>query len=159
RGPDRLIYAAVAAQTPTEIRQFGAGKPTRRTLEAAGAMYYQMRQGHISGDALAVHSTPREPCRFTGIEAMVKRQGQLDQAIARYAFPGAHRGGRLVAGEYKLLTGGGFYDRIGDYAGLMRTIVAADARRYVARDFSISYDYGVVINAFARCVAAAAVGQ
>jgi hypothetical protein len=52
-----------------------------------------------------------------------------------------------------MLTAGGFYDRLGDYASFVREAVAARDRQTVAYDFSISYDYGVVLNAFAKCYA------
>ena len=79
-------------------------------------------------------------------------QGRLDRVIARYRFAGAHRGGRLVASEIKMITAGGLYDQVGDYAALLRE-AAAPAMRRSACDFSISYDYGATINALAKCFA------
>ena len=84
--------------------------------------------------------------------------GRLHQVAARYAFPGTQRGSRLLAAGYKLLTAGGFYDRVGDYFRLMRDAIKAQASQQAAYDFSISYDYGVVINAFAKCFASCALG-
>ena len=99
---------------------FSAGTPSARVLNAAGASYYAIRQGHISGDSLAIHSVPRGAQRLAGIEAVVETQGKLDRIIARYEFPGAHRGARLIAAEHKLITAGGFYDRIADYAAFVK---------------------------------------
>ena len=49
-----------------------------------------------------------------------------------------------------MITAGGFYDHVGDYAALLRE-AAAPAMRRSACDFSISYDYGATINALAKC--------
>ncbi len=135
---------------------FAAGRPSARVLDASGGSYYAIRQGHISGDALAVHSVPQGLQRLSGIETVVETQGKLDRVIARYEFPGAHRGARLVAAEHKLITAGGFYDRIADYAAVIKEASAAKGGQQAAYDFSISYDYGVTINAFAKCFAVAA---
>ena len=75
--------------------------------------------------------------------------------IARYRFAGGHRGGRLAASEIKMITAGGFYDRVGDYAALLGE-AAAPAMRRSACDFSLSYDYGATINALAKCFALSA---
>jgi len=138
---------------------FSAGKPGMRSLNAAGASYYAIRQGHISGDSLAVHSIPRGPQPLAGFEAAVEIQGRLDRIVARYEFPGPHRGGRLVAAEHKLITAGGFYDRVADYAAFIKRESAASAEPRAAYDFSISYDYGVTLNAFAKCFAVASAGD
>jgi hypothetical protein len=156
-GHDQLgqfLYTTVAADTPASAAPlFSAGQPGRRLLDSAGASYYQIRQGHISGDALAIHTLPREPRRLAGIATVVKRRGVLDHVAARYAFPGTHNGARLVAAEYKLVTGGGFYERTRDYAEIMRDAIAHQAAESAACDFSTSYDYGSKINAFAKSFA------
>jgi hypothetical protein len=95
----------------------------------------------------------RDPARFSGIETVVQRWGRLRLAIARYSFPGSQSGARLVVGERKLLTGGGFYDRITDYAALMQGEALTVATQQAVRDLSTSYDYGSKINAFAKCFA------
>ncbi len=137
-------------------RLFSAGKPATHRIDTAGASYYAIRQGHISGDSLAVHSMPKDAGRLAGIEACVEIQGRLDRVLARYEFPGTHRGTRLQAAETKLITAGGFYDRIADYARFMRESSTITGKADVAYDFSISYDYGVTLNAFAKCFAGAA---
>ena len=54
--------------------------------------------------------------------------------------------GRLVAAEQKLLTAGGLYERVADYAAFVR-----EASRMPGCWIAIAaYDYGVVINAFAK---------
>jgi hypothetical protein len=138
---------------------YAAGVPSARSYAAAGATYYAIRQEHISADALAVHSLCSAPQHLAAIETVVATQGQLDRVIARYEFPGRHRGGRLVAAEHKLITAGGFYDRIADYAALMREASGAKSVQRAACDFSISYDYGATLNALAKCFAVAAAGQ
>jgi hypothetical protein len=138
---------------------YAAGVPSSRTHAAAGAAYYAIRQEHISADALAVHSLSLAPQHLAGFDTVVATQGQLDRVVARYEFPGRHRGSRLVAAERKLITAGGFYERINDYAALMRQASGAVALQRAACDFSISYDYGATLNALAKCFAVAAAGQ
>src|SRR5205814_10651529 len=132
---DTLFYAAISAVNGTaETALFAAGEPGSRTVDAMGASYYAIRQAFISGDALAIHSMPRGPGRFSGVAAIVKNTGKLHYAGARYAFPGSHSGARLVAGEHKLITTGGFYDRVADYAAFMRDAIAAQATESSACD-------------------------
>jgi hypothetical protein len=138
---------------------YAAGLPSSRRHRAAGAAYYAIRQEHISADALAVHTLSLTPQHLAALETVVARQGQLDRVIARYEFPGRHRGGRLVAAEHKLITAGGFYDRVADYAALMRQASGTMGAQRAACDFSISYDYGATLNAFAKGFAVAAAGQ
>jgi hypothetical protein len=87
----------------------------------AGASYYSIRQGFISGDALAIQTVPLGPAHLATIETEVRPAGKLYRAIAAYAFPGPQRGGRLVAGEWKLIIAGGFYNRVADYAASFAT--------------------------------------
>ena len=135
---------------------FTVAVPTRRHLDVAGAAYYQIRQGRISGDAPAVHSQPREPRRLAAIEVTVRQPWVPHRIVARYEFPGRHSKARLVAAETKMLTSGGLYQRIGDYAGLLREAAAPAPGAVV--DYSIAYDYGSVINAFAKVFAVYAAG-
>lgn len=136
-----------------------ATSTSRKILrESLGASYYSIRPDQISGDSVALHSIPRDPAQLSGLEAVRGSGGRLHRVAARYAFPGTQRGSRLLAAEYKLLTAGGFYDRVGDYFRLMRDAIKAQASQQAAYDFSISYDYGVVINAFAKCFASCALG-
>jgi hypothetical protein len=150
----RMRYRTIATNIAPAARPlYSAGIPGRRLLNAAGASYYLIRQPHISGDCFAIHSMPRDPARFTGIETVVQRWGRLRLAIARYSFPGSQCGASLAVGERKLLTGGGFYDRIADYAALIRSEALIVSEQQAVRDLSTSYDYGSKINAFAKCFA------
>src|SRR6516225_2664560 len=88
-----------------------------------------------------------------------KPAGRLHRVAATYAFPGSQRGGRLVAAEWKLITAGGFYNRVPDYVGFVKDAVASRSTGQAAYDYSISYDYGVTINAFAKCFAVCASGD
>jgi hypothetical protein len=156
----RMRYRTIAtniALAPKPL--FRAGIPGRRQLNAAGASYYLIRQTNISGDCFAIHSMSHDPARFTGIETVVQRWGRLRSAVARYSFPGSQCGARLVVGERKLLTGGGFYDRIADYAALMRSEASTVLTGQSVRDLSTSYDYGSKINAFAKCFAVCKAGE
>jgi hypothetical protein len=150
-----LFKHVISDASPSGRPLFTARKRGARMLGTPGAGYYAFRSALISGDALALHSIPRPGQSPSGIETAVEIPGRLGWAIARYAFPGPQHGTRLVAGEYKLLTAGGFYNRIADYAGFLRNAVAAKSASPITYDFSISYDYGVTINAFAKCFAAA----
>jgi hypothetical protein len=156
----RMRYRTIATDiAPAAKPLYSAGIPGRRLLNAAGASYYLIRQPHISGDCFAIHSMPRDPARFTGIETVVQRWGRLRLAIARYSFPGSQCGASLAVGERKLLTGGGFYDRIADYAALIRSEALTVSTQQAVRDLSTSYDYGSKINAFAKCFAVCKAGE
>jgi hypothetical protein len=150
----RMRYRTIAADTaPAAKPLFRAGLPGRRQHNLAGTSYYLIRQNHSSGDSFAIHSMPRDPARLSGIETLVQRWGRLRLAVTRYSFPGSQYGARLVVGERKLLTGGGFYDRIADYAALIRGAASTASTQQAVWDFSTSYDYGSKINAFAKCFA------
>jgi hypothetical protein len=151
---DHCLFNSIVTDTsPGATPLYAAGVPSARSFDAAGASYYAILQGHISADSLAIHSLPRAPQRLSGIDTVVATQGRLGSVVARYEFPGVHRGARLVAAEHKLITAGGCYDRIADYAALLRRALGARGAQTAACDFSISYDYGVTINAFAKCFA------
>jgi len=156
---DHPFFTSIGADTePIGNVLFAAGKPGRATIGMAGASYYSIRQGFISGDALAIHTVPRGPVPLATIETEIRPAGKLRKATATYVFPGPQRG-RLVAAEWKLVTAGGFYNRVNDYVGFIRDGVAARSTQLAALDFSISYDYGVTINAFAKCFAVCASGD
>jgi hypothetical protein len=150
----RMRYRTIATDiAPAAKPLYHAGIPNRRRLNAAGASYYLIRQPNISGDCFAIHSMSRDPARLTEIETVVRRWGRLRSVVARYCFPGSQCGAKVVVGERKLVTGGGFYDRIGDYTALMRAEALTVSEQKAARDLSTSYDYGSKINAFAKCFA------
>ena len=132
---------------------FRAGMPGWRRRRAEGASYYVIRQGHVSGDAWAIHSISCSPAPLSAIEAVVQHWGGFHRVIACYSFLGSQRGTRLIARERKLITGGGFYDRIEEYRGLMREASSSISAQQAAWDLSTSYDYGSAINAFAKCFA------
>jgi hypothetical protein len=121
--------------------------------DGINATYYSIRQGPISGDAIALHSMPQKTDRLFGVELLRGPAGRLQWVAARYAFPGDQRGARLAFAEHKLLTAGGFYDHIADYAQFVAEAAAARYGQHAAYDYSISYDYGVVVNAFSKCFA------
>jgi hypothetical protein len=147
---DRIGYSAVVTDLAPEPL-FEVGKVPVRRSDLTGAAYYMIRQGFISGDSVAIHTMCRGPTPLSAIEPIL---GEGPQGlVAKYAFPGNQRGARLVAREAKVITGGGLYDRVSDYVGLIGDAVAAKSSQRVAHDLSISYDYGVTINAFAKCFA------
>jgi len=157
---EHSYFTSIGADTqPTGNLLFTAGEPGRGMVGMTGASYYSIRQGFISGDALAIHTVPREPTRLAMIETDVQPAGKLYRAISNYSFPGRQRGGRVVAAEWKLITAGGFYNRVPDYAGFVRDAAMTGSAQHAAYDYSISYDYGVTINAFAKCFAVCASGD
>jgi hypothetical protein len=152
---NHVRYETVAAEMPggAAPQRFVADAPGSRRIPAAGAPYYSIAQAEIAGFALAIHTAPRQPENLAELEVRVAQQGKLHLVRACYRFPGSCRGARLVVGEDKLLTAGGFYSRTADYAELMRHAVAARPTQRAALDYSVSYDYGAEINAFAKCFA------
>jgi hypothetical protein len=150
--PGRMYYRTIVTENEPEARPlYRAGMPCHRLHNAAGAAYYVIRQPYISGDCVAIHSISRDPAGLSEIETVVRRFGWLGRTVARYSFPGSQRGARLVVRERKLLTGGGFYDRVADYAAIMRGADSAMATGQAVCDLSTTYDYGSKINAFAKC--------
>jgi hypothetical protein len=157
---DYPFFTGIGADTqPTGNLLFSAKEEGLGLTRMDGAEYYSIRQGFISGDALAIHTVPRGPAHLAAVETEVRPAGKLYRAVATYHFPGPHHGGRLVAAEWKLITAGGFYNRVAEYVSLVREAVAARPVQQAAHDFSISYDYGVTINAFAKCFAVCASGR
>lgn len=156
-GINEVRYETVAVEMPGAAPQrLVAGAPGQHRIAAAGAPYYSIAQAEIAGFALAIHTVPRQPERLAELDVRVAQQGKLHLVRACYRFPGPCRGARLAVGEDKLLTAGGFYARTADYAALMRRAVAAKPTQLAALDYSVSYDYGAEINAFAKCYAVCA---
>jgi hypothetical protein len=150
-GANNVHYNRVFIKEPDrEAVSFTADKRGRRFLPAAGAEYYSIAQTEIAGFALAVHSAPREPHLLAEIELMTRRPGRAHLVRASYRFAGACRGRRLVVREDKILTAGGFYGRVEEYSRLLRDAIANRSEQETAIDFSISYDYGAELNAFAQ---------
>src|SRR5712691_6193982 len=150
-GINEVHYSQVFAKQPgSDALRFAASAPGHEILPAAGAEYYSIVQAEIAGYALAAHSAPREPGLLAEIELLTRDPGRLHFARARYRFAGACRGRRLVVVEDKMLTAGGFYDRVDDYNRLLHDAVASRSVHDTAIDFSVSYDYGAELNAFAH---------
>ena len=153
-GVNGVRYNSIAGVIPgSAAAVFTAGEPGRHVLPASGASYYSIAQSEIAGFALCAHSAPRDLGRLAEIEVQIRKPGWLHLARARYRFDGPCRGARLAVAEDKMLTAGGFYDRVGDYAELMRHALAQRSSQRAVVDYSVSYDYGAEINAFAKCFA------
>ncbi len=145
-------YADVGINRPGAAPlQFNAAEPGDTLLECPGADYWMLSQrDEMRGFALAIHSLPGDPAALRNLEVQVQERGRLHRVVSRHLLPGAHRGGaRLVARERKIITAGGFYDQVADYAGLVQRRAAMPVTQPM--DISISYDYGAELNAFARC--------
>lgn len=128
-------------------------------LPAEGARYYGFGQEEMHGFALGIHTRPLDPDRLRELRVVQHGPGRLHWVVAAYDFPGRHRGGaRLAVAEHKLLTAGGFPTEAATYERLMREAAAAPPDAW-PRDLSISYDYGVELNAFAKGFAVLAAGE
>ena len=134
-----------------------AAEPGEHVLPAAGARYYGLGQEEMHGFALGIHSRPHDPGRLRELRVTQLLPGRLHWVVAAYEFAGPQRG-RLAVAEDKLLTAGGFHAEAAAYERLMRDAAAAPPGAW-PRDLSISYDYGVEINAFAKCYAVLAAGE
>ncbi len=130
---------------------FAAAETGETRLDCHGADYWMLSQRHeMRGFALAIHTLPDTAAAMHELDVVVQDAGRLHRVTSRHRFPGVHQGGaRIVAGERKILTAGGFYDQVADCAGLVQRRAATPSLQPV--DISISYDYGAEINAFARC--------
>jgi hypothetical protein len=154
-GSTGVTYSSIFTDGPgSKTSLFTAAEPSRAVLPAPGITYYSIAQTEIVGFALAVHSAPREPARLSSVETLVREPGKLHMARARYRFNGLCRGARLAVVEDKMLTAGGFYHRCSDYANLVRSAVFVKSSQEACFDYSLSYDYGAELNAFANYFAA-----
>lgn len=143
-------YSAIGIRVPgQEPIRFG-GRHGHHSIPCAGADYWSLSQlEEMRGFALAIHTLPVTGT-LMALDAVVHGNGQLDWVFAQHAFHGPQQpGATLRAAERKILTAGGFYDRIEETAELVRRHAALPATQPL--DISISYDYGAEINAFARC--------
>ncbi|WP_338663056.1 hypothetical protein VQH23_23320 [Pararoseomonas sp. SCSIO 73927] len=145
-----IVYNTVRARQPGAAPIVaGATEPAEGLLPIRGAPYWSMsRDRFMRGFSPAIHSLPREPGRLSALSIVAREEGKLHWVVAEHAFPGAHRGGRISAEETKLLTSGGFYDRVEDMAAIIGAEAAAAPSQPI--DLSLSYDYGVELAAFAR---------
>ena len=150
-GVNDVRYNAMGTYSPgTEPSIFVAAEPTSTRLPATGVTYYSIAQAEIAGFVLAVHTQPRSPERLTGFDIVVR---EPDTCIM--SLPGMSSRARAAVHNWRskrtnCSTAGGFYRRLSDYDALMRDALAAKAQQEAALDYSISYDYGAEINAFAK---------
>lgn len=143
RQPSGIYYRTIDTDIGRTKPLFRAGMLGWRRRDVEGASYYVIRQSHISGDSWAIHSISCDPARLSAIEAVVQHWGRFHRVTACYSFPGKQCGTRLVAWERKLVTGGGFYDRVEVYRALMREAGSSISAQQAAWDLSASYDYGL----------------
>jgi SAM-dependent methyltransferase len=146
---NHVDYGEVNTVALSEFSKTIAEDPRRLIIAAPEVSYWSIVQRNwIRGFALAIHSLSRTSERFIGLQADVRDEKKLHRVASRYAFPGTSAGQVLRATEEKLLTSGGFYDEVKEYEAMMRHF--CDNRNGSPIDFSISYDYGAELNAFAR---------
>lgn len=159
-GENNVHYGRIGVLGPDGAARWHlAGEPGAAVVPAEGASYYAFGQEEMHGFALGIHSRPHDPARLRELRVVQNDPGRLHWVVAAYDFPGSHPGGaRLAVAEDKLLTAGGFHAEAAAYERLMREAAAAPPEAW-PRDLSISYDYGVEINAFAKCYAVLAAGE
>jgi hypothetical protein len=141
----------VAFPDAPALRHTATGKQ-RFEIAIDSASYWCVAQrSQISGFALAVHSLPHEGSPIHALKGTCKTPGQLHNLVSEHRFLGMHSGTRLLAGERKIITAGGFYDEPDSYAATLARYSRGVEEATVAIDLSISYDFGAEVKAFARC--------
>lgn len=154
-GENNVHYSHIVARTPAgDVAAYDAATPETRRIQTDGCGYYAIFQEEMAGFAIAVHTIIEDPHEVTGLVAVVRDPNRLHWVVSRHHFAGRHRGGVLRACEHKSITAGGLYERAADYERLWRAQLATAGSSRMALDLSISYDYGVEMNAFAKCHAA-----
>ncbi|MCR0980513.1 hypothetical protein [Roseomonas populi] len=145
-----MTYNAVRARRPGAAPlTVSVSEPAQGLLPLSGAPYWSLsRDRFMRGFSPAIHSMPREPGRFSALNIVAQEEGNLHWVAAEHAFPGDRCGERVSVEETKLLTSGGFYDRVDDMAAIMAAEAAGPPSQPI--DLSLSYDYGVELAAFAR---------
>ena len=151
-GENGVHYENIRTAHPTAPAQWlVAGKRGSMHMPAEGCHYWSIAQtSQISGFALAVHTLPREGSPLHSINATCKDAGKLHWLVSEHRFVGP-QSGRIVAGERKVITAGGFYDLADNYATALATLAERADAGAPAVDPSISYDYGAEVFAFTRC--------
>lgn len=148
-GDNHVDYGEVNTVASGECSKTIADEPRQLIIPAPQVSYWSIVQRNwIRGFAMAIHSLSRTSQSFIGLHADVRDEKKLHRVASRYAFPGESTGIALRATEEKLLTSGGFYDEVKEYEAMLRHF--CDDRHGSPIDFSISYDYGAELNAFAR---------
>ena len=157
-GLNDVHYGTVAAAVPgAEPRSLVAGEPGPAPDRGGGGTVL------FDGAGRDRRFRAGDPHRAAAARAADRAGGARAAAAAgctwcvrATAFRGRAAASAWSIGEDKLLTAGGFYSRTAEYAALMREAIAANPTRRAALDYSVSYDYGAEINAFAKCYAVAA---
>lgn len=158
-GENNVHYSRIGLLSPEGATTWhNAGEAGAMILPAMGSTYYSLAQEEMHGFALCIHTRPHDPAKLQELRIVQQQPNRLHWVVAAYHFPGQHRGIRLAAAEDKLLTAGGFPTEAPAYARLMQEAAEAAPDAW-PRDLSISYDYGVEINAFAKGYAVLAAGE
>jgi SAM-dependent methyltransferase len=154
-GENHVDYGEIRTVSPEGSSMIVANGPGTTTISDNNVSYWSVIQRNwIRGFALAVHSLPHDPSKFLCIEARVAEKEKWDSIVCKHAFFGEYNGDVLRGGEHKVLTSGGFYDQPLEYERMLSHFRSQTSLNPI--DFSISYDYGAELNAFARIFRAAA---
>ena len=154
-GTNEVRYETIRAAHPVKPAQCrGPGERSGLHMAVEGCNYWSIAQtSQISGFALAVHSLPQPGSPLHSLNATCSPEDRLHWVVAEHRFAGP-QSGRLVAGERKVITAGGFYDLADIYATTLAGLAARGDTGAPAIDPSISYDYGAELLAFTRCYCA-----
>ena len=113
-----------------------------------------VQEGASPGFSYALHTLLRDGSKLGAIEARGQAHGRLHWLFHRYGMGDASAGAPAVLHEERMLTGGGYYDALEHYAGVM-TGAAGEG----CADPSMTYDIGAELNAVAVHILFARTGQ
>ncbi len=148
-GDNWVDYSAIQLVTADGVARINAEELGTKDFFQPKVRYWSLVQGGwMRGFALAAHSITENPERFFKFRTEVTTSEKWHHVAACYKFEGSYSNTNLTIGERKILTAGGFYDRPLDYENMFNHYAQAPKTNPI--DFSISYDYGAEINAFAR---------
>lgn len=124
------------------------------SLDAAGRDFVMLAQTDTQkGFANAIHLLAGTPALHR-LEWAMQAGGSLDRSATVHRFDRPAAGATLRAVEHRLITQGGLYDQVASYRRFLWEELATPPGAMV-RDRSISYDYGVELDALAKAHAAA----
>ena len=150
-GVDYRALAVRAGGTNHAVRNI-TGKQTE--LHSGPAEYSAVvQEGASPGFSYALHTLLRDGSKLGGIEARGQAHGRLHWLFHRYVMGDASADAPVTLHEERMLTGGGYYDALEHYAG----VLTGAGNGYA--DPSMTYDIGAELNAVAVHILFARTGQ
>lgn len=150
---DRMEQVRDVQYRTVAVRQRGKDRFIRdirgrnADLHRGTAEYTAVIQGGASpGFSYAVHSLLPDGAKLTRITAREHKRGRLHRVRHTYGLGRVDAAGASIT-EHRMVTGGGYYDRLGPYAAAMS---GADGDNdHGTADPSMTYDIGAELNAVA----------